>query len=394
MRVAFLDCFSGISGDMLLGAQVSAGVGVEALIAELEKVELGGYRLEVEECSRAGLRATKVNVVVEESGHHHRGLSEVAGLIRAGRLSQAVKDASVAVFTALAEAEAKVHGVPVDRVHFHEVGAIDSMVDIVGSAVGFELLGVERIYASPPNLGSGTVRTSHGTLPVPAPATLELLKGVPAYSSEVSRELTTPTGAAILATRVQEFRNLPPMRIETVGCGAGSADIEGYPNVLRLVLGEAGDRGEQDAVAVVEANIDDMNPEFYDHLMTRLFGEGALDCYLTPVFMKKNRPATKLTVLALPGEVGRVAKIMFEETSTFGVRIHEARRQKLRRELREVATEYGPVRVKVGWLNERTMHYAPESDDCRRIAGERGVALKTVYEAAKRAAAKALGEKV
>ncbi len=333
-------------------------------------------------------------MLVEEKCHHHRNLRDILEIIRKSELPQPVKDTSMAVFTALAEAEAKVHGVTVERVHFHEVGAVDSIVDIVGTAVGFHMLGVERVYASPPNLGSGTVETAHGTLPVPAPATLELLKGIPAYSSEIRRELTTPTGAAILATCVEEFRNLPPMKIEAVGCGAGSADIEGYPNVLRMVLGEVGHGPEQDVVTVVETNIDDMNPEFYDHLMYRLFGAGALDCYLTPVIMKKNRPATKLTVLAEPEAATRLVGIVFEETSTFGVRMYDAMRKKLRREWREVGTEYGPVRVKVGREGDRIVHYAPESEDCRRISEDKGVALQRVYEAAKRAAAALLGEGV
>jgi len=392
MKIAFLDCFSGISGDMLLGAQVSAGLNVEALREELRKLPLRGYDLEAIECTRAGLRATKVNVVVDEKAHHHRGLSHIVGLVRASGLASSVQDRSIAIFTALAEAEAKVHGVAVEQVHFHEVGAMDSIVDIVGSAVGLHLLGVECIYASPPNLGSGTVSTAHGTLPVPAPATLELLKGVPAYSSEIGRELTTPTGAAILATCVDEFRNLPPMKIEAVGCGAGSAEIEGYPNILRLILGERRGATEQDLVTIVETNIDDMNPEFYDHLMARLLAAGALDCYLTPIIMKKNRPATKLTVLAELANLEALGRIIFEETSTFGIRMHEARRQKLRRGWKEVTTPYGIVRVKVGWIAERIMHYAPESDDCRRIAEEKGIALQTVYDAAKRAAARVLGE--
>jgi pyridinium-3,5-bisthiocarboxylic acid mononucleotide nickel chelatase len=386
MTLAYFDCFSGISGDMTLGALVDAGVPIDVLRSELAKLNLAGYRLSSEQVTRSGLAATKVHVALEDKEQPARHLGDIRSVIDRSSLSPSVQQKSIAVFTRLAEAEAKVHGKQPDTVHFHEVGAVDAIVDIVGSVVGLEHLGVDAVIASPVNVGSGSVLTAHGRLPVPAPATAELLKGIPVYSSSIAFELTTPTGAAIISTVASSFGPLPAMRFDRVACGAGNKDLPGQPNVLRLFLGTSASAYDEDSAVLIETNIDDLNPQVYDHLTERLLQAGALDAYLTPLIMKKGRPGVLLSVLAERANVDALLDIVFRETTSIGVRIQEVGRRKLSRELREVRTPYGAVRVKVSRRGHEVLTITPEYEDCLRIARERGVPLKTVMQEAVRAA--------
>lgn len=382
MRIAYFDCFAGASGDMILGALLDAGVQPEVWQGELTKLNLSGYELKIERVQKQSLTATAVRVRVSEGGQE-RGLTEIEALIRASPLPTEVKETSVEVFRRLAEAEARVHGITPERVHFHEVGGVDAIVDIVGAVVGLRLLGVEAVYASALPLGHGFVDCAHGRLPLPAPATLELLRGVPVRSQDVEGELVTPTGAAILTTLAKGFGPFPPMTVERIGYGAGQRDFP-FPNLLRLLVGStsAGLDARLETLTLLEANIDDLNPEFYGHLMERLFTAGALDVYLTPVQMKKNRPGVLLSVACPPAKAEALAALVFAETTTIGLRRQEVQRWALARERVEVETPYGSVGVKVARLGGKVMTASPEYEDCRRLALERGVPLKEVYAAA------------
>jgi len=315
-------------------------------------------------------------------------LTEIRGIISAAAISESAKKTAIAVFEALGAAEARIHSVTLEQIHFHEVGAIDAMVDIVCAAVGAEALGVEEIVCSPLNVGGGTVRCAHGTFPVPAPATVELLKDAPVYSSGVQAELVTPTGAAIVKTLVRRFDSFPPMKIEKTGYGAGSRDFERNPNVLRLVIGEATtplDKLNSETITVLEANLDDLNPQVFGYVMDRLLEEGALDVFGMPVQMKKNRPGTLLTVLCKPEAAGNLARLIFAETTTLGVRRRDEVRQTLARRWENVRTQWGEVRIKIASMNGTVTNYAPEYEDCRRIATEHHVPLKTVMQEATKA---------
>jgi uncharacterized protein (TIGR00299 family) protein len=387
MRIAYFDCFSGISGNMILGALVDAGLDVERLTAELAHLPISGYALRTEEVRRRGLRGTYVEVEVSEKGVE-RHLHQIEEIIDGSDLPKAVKSRSQAIFRRLAEAEARVHGMPIDHVHFHEVGAMDAIVDVVGAAVGLWLLGIKRVYASPVHVGCGTVTCAHGTLPVPAPATQELLRGVPIYGRDVEAELVTPTGAAILTTLVEEFGGAPPMQVRQVGYGAGSRDLP-LPNLLRVSIGETTEKVEgyeEDVVTVIETNIDDMNPQLFEHVMDRLFDAGALDVFLTPIQMKGSRPGVQLTVLLTEERVADALGVLFAETTTIGVRMYPMRRWKLGRERIVVETRYGPIGAKVARRGAAVMNVAPEYRECQRAAEERGVPLKEVYQAALEAA--------
>jgi pyridinium-3,5-bisthiocarboxylic acid mononucleotide nickel chelatase len=386
-KLAFLDCTCGISGDMTLGALVDAGVKVEDLNAVIQSLGLPGCHLAVEEVSRQGFRATKVNVLYEPE-HEHRHLHNILAMIDAGRLSPRQKDTARRIFTRLAEAEAKVHGVPVDKVHFHEVGAADSIADVVGAVVGFDLLGVERIVASPAPTGSGTIEIAHGRFSVPAPATAELLRGVPLAQSNVEGELTTPTGAAILAVMAESFGPLPAMTIQRIGCGAGFNDWPGQPNILRLLLGESATadvhlRSEQ--VVQLETNLDDLSGELMGYCIEQLWHAGALDVYTTAIGMKKNRPGVLLSVLCHPAEADRLEEIIFRETSTLGVRRSIIDRHVLPRKPHIVETIWGPIEGKIACLREGTLRFTPEYESCRHIAAEHNLPLSEVYEAAQKA---------
>ena len=354
MTLAYFDCFSGISGDMTLGALVDAGVSIDALRAELARLNLPGYELKAEKVKRSGIAATKVHVIIDQKDQNARHLTDILSIIEASTLSPTVKEKSSRIFTRLADAEAKVHGTTPDKIHFHEVGAVDSIVDNVGAVIGLELLGIKRVMASAINVGSGMVKTSHGMLPVPAPATAELLTNIPLYQSSVQFELTTPTGAAIISTLGSSFGPMPPMKVERVAYGAGDKDFPGQPNVLRLMIGQPIAGYEEDTSIVIETNIDDMSPQVYDYLIEKLMQQGAQDVYLTPIIMKKGRPAILLSVLTDKTKTDALLDTIFRETTSIGVRIHEVGRKKLTRDIREVDTVYGKIRIKI---SRRVMKY-------------------------------------
>jgi len=372
MKICYLDAFSGISGDMTVGALIDAGVDSKALVRALE--DLGtGAKFEVEKTKRRGIAATKFRVIGGDAkGHRH--LKHILEIIENSGISARAKQNSSAVFQRLGEAEAKVHDVAIEKVHFHEVGAVDSICDIVGACVGFDLLDVGTVYSSAVNVGSGTVKTEHGVLPVPAPATTELLTGKPIYSCGPSLELTTPTGAAIAATLAAEFGALPPMRVIASGYGAGDYDFPEHANVLRVLIGETSGAAESTTVSVLEANIDDSSPQVLGYAMERLLETGALDVTLTSVLMKKSRPGTLLRVIARPEDRETLARVIFEETSTLGLRIYSAERRVKERHFVNVATPHGKVRMKIS----ENGSFAPEYDDCRKLARESGVPLKQI----------------
>jgi uncharacterized protein (TIGR00299 family) protein len=382
MRVAYFDCFSGVSGDMAVGALVDAGASFEALCAQLATLHVPGYELAIEKVTKHGIAGTKFHVHVHNPGTQHRRLRDIEAMLRASGLEPRIQDRALGVFTRLAEAEATIHGMTIDQVHFHEVGAIDSIVDIAGAVIGLDLLAVQRVLASAVNVGAGFVRAAHGLLPVPGPATAELLKGAPTYARGNDGELTTPTGAALLASLAENFGPLPHLRVEQIGYGAGTKDLPHAPNLLRVFIGEDGTRGDGDMITVLEANLDDMNPEWFEYAQEQLFAQGALDVFYTPIFMKKNRPATKLTVLCESGKLDLIVATLFQDTSTFGVRTYEVRRQKLQRFSQTMDTAYGPISVKVGEWHGQVVQTSPEYESCRQAARRCGVPLKEIYRAA------------
>jgi pyridinium-3,5-bisthiocarboxylic acid mononucleotide nickel chelatase len=430
MRIAYLDCFSGISGDMFLGALVDAGVSPEIFVRAVEALDVGA-KLQISRVNRSGITATKVDVIVNgerdlprasrtgvsdapehkhEDAHHHehshnhahghhqdsvhqnsshqhgRGLVEIREIIGKAAISESAKKNALDIFEKLGAAEAKIHNVPIEKIHFHEVGAVDALVDITCAAVGAEALGVDELICSPLNVGGGTVNCAHGTFPVPAPATVELLTGAPVFSSGLQAELVTPTGAAVVSTLATRFASFPEMKIEKVGYGAGTRDFPGHANVLRITLGEAASKlaanTSQETVSVLEANLDDLNPQVFGYVMDRLFEAGALDVFGTPVQMKKNRPGTLLSVLAKPDDTDKLTQIIFAETTTLGVRRRQENRHVLARKWQTVSTQFGDVRIKIATLNGTVSSYTPEYEDCRRIAVEHRVPLKLVMQEA------------
>jgi pyridinium-3,5-bisthiocarboxylic acid mononucleotide nickel chelatase len=440
MRIAYLECFSGMSGDMFLGALVDAGVPVKTLEDTVAALDVGA-RLAVSRVRRRGISATKVDVYVgdekdlpgeeywarkiedaaserghsrlkHEHGHPHehhdhphktetsgtavglsqpsqsRGLPEIRAIISKAAISETSKKTAIAMFEALGAAEAKIHNLPIEQVHFHEVGAIDAMVDIVCAAVGALALGVDEIISSPLNVGGGSVQCAHGTFPVPAPATVELLKGAPVYSSGVQAELVTPTGAAIVSTLATRFASFPEMTIERSGYGAGSRDFSGLPNVMRLTIGHAASvrvgKTHDEMITVLEASLDDLNPQVFGYVMDRLLEKGALDAFGMPLQMKKNRPGTLLTVLCKPEIADELAQLIFAETTTLGIRRRQEMRQTLARRWESVQTEWGEVRIKIASMNGTVTNCAPEYEDCRQIAAKHNVPLKTVMQEAAR----------
>lgn len=384
MKIAYLDCQSGISGDMMLGALVDAGVDLAAIQTGIDSLGLPSCRLEAGEVRKKGFRATKVNVVYEPE-HAHRHLHHITDMIDGSSLAATQKDLAKRIFTRLGEAEAKVHGTTLQKVHFHEVGAVDSIADIVGSAIGLDLLGADRIVCSPIPTGHGFVKISHGRVSIPAPATAELLKGIPLASSTVEAELTTPTGAAIAATVAGDFGVLPAMNIETIGCGAGSRDLEEQPNLLRLIVGSTAESNESDQVWILETNLDDLSGELIGHTTALLLEAGALDAYTTPIQMKKNRPGVMLSVICEADGVARMEEIIFRETTTLGVRRWPVSRHKLKRAAHQVDTQWGAVEGKLAYSAEGVVSFSPEYESCRRRATEHQIPLKDVYEAARRA---------
>jgi uncharacterized protein (TIGR00299 family) protein len=384
MKTLYFDCFAGASGDMILGALVGVGVDPRLLVEQLSLLDAPGYEVTFETVDRSGISATRAVVRTQEE-HAHRHLSHILKVINDSRLSDAVKGRAVAVFTRLAEAEAKIHNVPVERIHFHEVGALDAIVDVVGACVGFELLNVERFVSSELHVGSGMVEMAHGRFPVPPPAVAELLKDAPIYSSDIKGELVTPTGAAVISTVCGEFGPLPKMKIERTGYGAGGREYENFPNVLRLMLGESAASEETSAderLVIVETNIDDMSPQVYGHVMEEALRRGALDCYLAPVQMKKNRPGTLLSVLCRPADRDALCQFLLAETTTLGVRFYEVTRRALERETVKVETEFGEISVKVARLEGASIKGMPEYEECRAAAERAGVPLLEVERAA------------
>jgi uncharacterized protein (TIGR00299 family) protein len=463
MKVAYFDCFAGISGDMTLGALIDLGADPQRLAEELHKLPLQGYRLQIQRVQKRGVQAVQFSVILEDANggrladseyvevaaptdaeattgiehhhhlldtpgpddHAHRSLSEILALIEGSPLSERVKDRAKRIFTRLGEAESQVHGAPLEQVHFHEVGGVDAIIDIVGSAIALELLGIEAIYASPLHLGSGFVRSQHGLLPVPAPATARLILGVPAYTSQARGELVTPTGAAILTSLASGYGPMPPMTLHAVGYGAGKRERQ-FPNTLRVFLGEIGDEpagglpieaqaltapasgpsrepfpeqhqtpmrpgGYHESPALVlEASLDDMEPELFEALTEKLLDAGALDVLLIPVQMKKGRPGQILHVLAYPTSLDELLRIIFTESTSIGVRSYPVTKHMLQREIAAVQTPYGTVRVKLARLGDRIVNLKPEYEDCRELARRLNLPLKDVLAAARQAAWQAL----
>ncbi len=384
MRIAYLDCASGISGDMTLGALVDAGASLEAIEAGVMSLGLPGVRLRRAECKKKGFRATQITIE-HEPEHKHRHLHHIVAMIEQGSLSDRAKDLAKRIFGRLAEAEARVHGTTIQKVHFHEVGAVDSIADIVGAAIGWDLLGIERAVASPTPTGTGFVEIAHGRCSIPAPATAELLRGVPLAASSVPHELTTPTGASILATLVGAFGPAPAMTIDAIGYGAGQRDLEEQPNLLRILLGHADDASSiRETLTMLETNLDNTTGEMIGHATSLLWEAGALDVFSTAIQMKKNRPGVMLSALCEPMLADRLEAILFNETTTLGVRRQQIQRHKLRREKRSVQTAWGPIEGMVAWIGSR-VGFSPEFESCREAAIRHGVPLKQILHAAQRA---------
>lgn len=388
MRIAYFDCFAGASGDMILGALVDAGLSLEHLKQELSKLKLSHYQVLAQKSVKHGLAGTQIEIRVDQSYHQHhsRHLQDIQTIIAESDLQESVKAQSQAIFKRLAQAEAKVHMTDIEKIHFHEVGAVDAILDVVGAVAGLAALGVKRVYCSPLHVGSGTVRCQHGTLPAPAPATAELIQGKPVYSSGVVGELLTPTGAAILTTLSSAFGTMPAMIVEKTGYGAGKSDFS-IPNLLRVFIGDESKIGsyETEMVAVIETGIDDMNPQIYDYLMAKMLKMGALDVLLKPVQMKKNRPAILMTVICAVEAVGKFADIIMRETTTIGLRWRLENRIKAKRKILEVQTPYGIIRCKVAAATENIINVSPEYDDCKRAAADNNIPLKEVMEKARSA---------
>ncbi len=391
MRQAYLDCSSGISGDMFLAALIDAGVPVDRLFGELKKLPLGFYEFKRTRALRGGVVGTRVDIRVPGE-QPHRHLADIQTLIEKASLPERAAARSLKIFNLLAEVEGKLHNVPPGEVHFHEVGAVDAVLDIVGTCVGLELLEISDLVCSSLNVGGGHVDAAHGSLPVPAPATAELLKNIPVYSTGVEGELVTPTGAALVATLASEFGPFPSMKIAKIGYGAGEKDYHDHPNIARLFVGEqveaiVGQPGlpGDEIVSVIEANVDDMSPQLYGYFLEKALAAGALDVTCSSAQMKKNRPGLTISILCEPSQSDALSQLLFEQTTTIGVRIYEARRKVLEREHVTVETPYGAVQVKVARRNGNVVNAAPEFEDCQRLATEKSVPLKQVIAAAEAA---------
>jgi pyridinium-3,5-bisthiocarboxylic acid mononucleotide nickel chelatase len=380
VRIGYFDCFSGISGDMTLGALVDAGVDPGAILAAVASLGLP-VSLTFETVRRGGFRATHAKVEAAHE-HVHRHMHHIEAIIEKSALTPRQQDLARRIFLRLGQAEAAVHGIELAKIHFHEVGAIDSIVDILGAAVGLDLLGVDRFESSPVPPGRGWVKAAHGKMPLPAPGTAELLKGVPLASSDVEMELTTPTGAAILTTVCEAFGPLPALTVEAIGLGAGTRELQGQANILRLFVGKVALPADGDRVWVLETNLDDLPGEIVGYTTAQLMTAGALDAFVTPVQMKKNRPGVMISVLCEEGSIADMEEVLFRETTTLGVRRYPVSRHKLRRQATQVDTRFGPVKGKLGWIEGRPPTFSPEHDDCARVASASGVALREVHDAA------------
>ena len=384
MKIAYFDCFAGVSGDMIIGSLIDAGLDFDTLKDSLAGLPLSGYEIAANKIEKNGILCTRF--LVKSSGNETpRSLTQILNIIHSSGLKDTIKETAGAIFKNIAAVEAKIHNKKIEDIHFHEIGAVDSIIDIVGAAAAVDILGLDSIYASRINLGGGVVNTSHGLLPVPAPATAELLINVPVYSSGIQAELATPTGAAIMSYLTKEFGNMPDMKIVNVGYGAGARDLP-IPNVLRVFLGNIEIKANYEKIVSLETNIDDMNPEFYQYIGDRLFQSGALDVFTTPVMMKKSRPGVQLTVLSAEDKKDILMDLLFNETTTAGVRMITMERKILERRMERVQTLYGPVSIKVFTSNGNITTITPEYEECREIAIQRGVPLKQVYDAAKKEA--------
>jgi uncharacterized protein (TIGR00299 family) protein len=385
MKIAYFDCFSGASGDMILGSLIDAGLSPQRLSEELKKVSMPGVRLNVRKVVKGGISATRVVVGGRKEERSHRNLNEMVKILERSHLDSEVKKKSIEVFQRIASVEAKIHRKRKEDIHFHEVGGLDSIVDIVGSIWGLRQLGIDDLYISKVNVGTGFVKCEHGILPVPAPATLALMKGKPIYSSGVETELLTPTGAALLTSLGSHFGQMPPMVVEKIGHGAGRDDLP-HPNILRLMIGTPAGNSGQERVTVVETNVDDMNPQFYEYVMERLLEMEVQDVYLTPILMKKNRPATLLTVICPSERLPSITEFLLKETTTLGLRWHEEERSRADREILTLQTKHGEIRFKLARWEGRMVNLSPEYEDCKRMALKKRVPLKVVFEEARKEA--------
>ena len=382
MKTAYFDCIAGASGDMILGAMLDAGLPEQTLRDQLALLNLPDFELNIRRVEKLGFAALKVDVIVADDVPA-RHLPDIAAIVRQSQLPQSIQDRAIAIFNRLGEVEAKIHNTSLDEVHLHELGGVDTIVDVVGVLCGLDALGVKRVIVSPLPMGRGFVRGAHGQIPLPAPATIALTKGVPIVGSDIDMELVTPTGAALLTSLADGFGAIPAMTLDAIGYGAGGRDLK-IPNVLRMMIGQAADTPDTavETLILLETNIDDLNPEFYDFIMARLFDAGALDVTLSPLQMKKNRPATRLEVLCQPTDAEPLRTIVFTETSTLGIREHTVSRHKLGRSMQTVDTPYGAVRVKIAHLPDGHTRATPEYDDCRRLAEQQKVSLRKVYQVA------------
>jgi uncharacterized protein (TIGR00299 family) protein len=380
MKIAYFDAFSGISGDMTIAGFLNAGLDENEFLTELSKLKLSGFEIEIKKVIRSGITATKFDVIVKEKQKEHRHLSDIFEIIDASDLSEFVKQTSKKIFTNIAQAEAKIHNTTVEEVHFHEVGAIDSIIDIVGTTICIEKFKIEKIFASKIPLGSGSfTQTQHGKMPIPSPATLELLKNFPVTLTDIPFELTTPTGASIIATLAEYGLEKETIKINSVGYGAGNFDIPNQPDLLRIIIGEIPQKFNEEKLLLVETNIDDMNPEIYPYVIEKLLHSGANDAYLVPVIMKKGRPGVLLSTLVNETKLDDILKVIFTQTTTLGVRILEIRRKKLKREQKEIDTPFGKVKFKIAII-ENSERLVPEFEECKRIAEEKNIPLIQVYK--------------
>ena len=385
MRIAYFDCFSGASGDMILGSMIDAGLSPHLLRKELRKLQIPTVRLKVKKVLKGGISATQVIVEGRDETRSHRNLKELLRIVERSDLEPEVKKKSKEIFQRIASVEAKIHRKPMEEIHFHELGGLDSIVDIVGSVWGLCQMGIDELYVSKVNAGAGFVKCEHGILPVPAPATLALMKGKPIYSSGVERELLTPTGAAILTSLGSQFGQMPPMSLERIGYGAGRDDLP-HPNLLRLIIGTSTATSGKERVVVIETNIDDMNPQFYDYIMEKLLAMGVLEVFLTPILMKKNRPATLLTLISSSEKLPSVTAFLLRETTTLGLRWHEEERARTDREILTLQTRYGKIRFKLARWEGSVVNLSPEYEDCKRLALRKRIPLKDVFEEVKKEA--------
>ena len=392
MRIAYFDCFSGASGDMILGSLIDAGLSTRRLREELKKLRIPTVHLKVKKVLKRGISSTQVIVEGRSEKRTHRNLKEILRIIERSGVEAEVKEKSKEIFRRIASVEGKIHRTPMEEIHFHELGGLDSIVDIVGAVWGIRQFGIEKIHVSKVNVGTGFIKCEHGILPVPAPATLSLMEGKPIYSSGVERELCTPTGAALLTTLGSEFGSMPLINVERIGYGAGRDNLP-HPNLLRLIIGTSESTSGKEKVVVIETNIDDMNPQFYDYLIEKLLAMEVLEVFITPILMKKNRPGHLLTIICPSEKLPLVTNFLLRETTTLGLRWHEEERAKTDREILTQKTKYGKIRFKLASWEGRVVNLSPEYEDCKRSALEKGVPLKEVFEEAKRVATTLQGNK-